>query len=86
MKVLNINSVSVLKIYLENNYIVEIIHEENYINFWLYKKEYCVKDYMFGIEDKNQKFSDLLKIISNNIEIYIKLYKNRYEDEEETYE
>ena len=80
MKILNIKLEKIIRLYFENDYIIEIINEEQTIEFWLYKKGYGIKDFMFGIENEGQDLFSLANLAETNIKEYIEIYKNEYED------
>lgn len=63
-----------------SDYFVEITEHPNYkdyIEVWLYKENYGIKKYMFGIK----KTEDYLDIIESNLEDYIKIYEEEYAEE-----
>lgn len=58
----------------DTDFIVEVCDEfpdNNYIEVWLYRQGYGVKQLMFGIE----KTRDYKTIIECNIDTYIKIYE-----------
>lgn len=64
-----------------SDFVVEITEEafsnENYVECWLYRKGYGIKELMFGIKN-NYEVHD---IIQRNLEEYIELYEEKYCDE-----
>lgn len=59
----------------KDNFQVEIIEENEFIEFWLYNTDYAVKMFMLGIECKREEYIEIIEsIIEENIEIY----KNEY--------
>lgn len=70
------------EVFQYENYFVEIEEttKDNEIlqEFWLYKDNYGIKMYMFGIK----KDEDYINILINNLEEYIDIYCEDYEDYE----
>ena len=63
------------------NYFVEVFVEENVVEFWLCRKEYGIKKYMFGLlKDDLKDEQDIIDIINANIKEHISYYKYDYED------
>lgn len=58
-----------------NDYIVEIDKTGKYIECWLYKKDYCIKIFMFGIDTTDD---DYLDILIANVDEYIENYEKEY--------
>lgn len=59
------------------DYFIEITEHPNYkdyIEVWLYKENYSIKTYMFGIN----KTKNYLEVIESNLEEYIKTYEEEY--------
>ena len=59
----------------KDNFQVEIIEENEFIEFWLNNKDYTIKRFMFGIKCKREEY---VEIIESNIEEYIEFYKTEY--------
>lgn len=65
---------------IDSDYIVEITKENQMIEFWLYKKDYGIKEFMVGIEDNGQMINDMFELIDANIEDWITLYQEEHEE------
>ena len=62
----------------KDNFQVEIIEENGFVEFWLYNTNYGIKMFMFGIECKFCQREKYIEIIENIIEENIEIYKNEY--------
>ena len=67
------------------NYVIEIADNpiSNTIDFWLFNDNYGIKMYLFGLDKKNKK--DVKNCLygllsSEDIENYISIYQEKYED------
>lgn len=60
-----------------NDYFVEVSDSEmeGWKDFYIYKKDYSVKAFMFGIAVSD---ADVESIIEANIDDYIAIYENEY--------
>lgn len=67
--------------YTYKNYVVYIKAIKNSLEAYLQNEEYGIIDCMFGIEDGAGQYAVLLDLVEDNIEDYIKLYKEEHEEE-----
>lgn len=62
----------------ENGYFVEVSESESmtgWKDFYIYKKDYSVKLFMFGIAVSED---DIESIIESNLDDYIEIYESEY--------
>lgn len=52
---------------------------EDVVEFWLYHKEYGIKDLMFGLPKKYKEF-DIYDVCAANLEQYKESYREEYMD------
>lgn len=70
------------------NYRVQVIDKDDQYEAWLYHKDYGVMDMMFGWpkvqhingSDEPWSLKDFLGLVEGNIDSYIELYREEYED------
>ena len=69
---------TVTKYDCSNDYFVEVSNSESmtgWKDFYIYKKDYSVKVFMFGIAVSEE---DIESIIEANIDDYVAIYENEY--------
>ena len=54
--------------------------DEQTYEAWLYNKHYGVKMLMFGVPIEAQSYNELMFLVDCNLDDYIILYSDRYED------
>lgn len=59
-------------------YMVDIATTSDSYEAWIYRKEYGVKDLMFGMPQAQQTLDEFLDIVEANIEDYAKGYDEEY--------
>lgn len=65
--------------YSNEIYFVEVYYENDITEFYLTKKDYGVKNYMFGILHLLNE-EEIFEYIDTNVEDYILTFKNEYEN------
>lgn len=50
------------------------VNEEDYVEFWLYHKDYAVKKFLFGVKKESDSVEDYVDLMLSNIEENIKEY------------
>ena len=67
--------------YIEDKYLVEVYEKDDYVNFYLSNVKYGIKSEMFAVQKKDCNNEKRAKeLIKNNIEDYIKIYREGFED------
>ena len=51
-----------------------VVNEEDYVEFWLYHKDYAVKEFLFGVKKESDSIEDYVDLMLSNIEENIKEY------------
>ena len=77
---------------IKTDMVKEFIYKKNY-NYVIYIKEtitdyecyiqnedYGIIDLMFGVSKKDYKMQDFVEIVLENVDNYVKIYKNEHED------
>ena len=59
-----------------------VVTEEDFVEFWLYHKDYAVKEFLFGVKKESDSVEDYVVILLSNIEENIKLYSKEHMDQE----
>lgn len=66
---------------VKDDYVVEVIIQDDYAEFWLYKRGYGIKQYMFGIPKENIKNENvIIDLIKYNFNAYTNIYKKEVID------
>ena len=64
-----------------NGYIVEADEREHYVEYFIYHRDHSIKSYMFGLCEEGDIFGiGLEEIMLRNVEDYMRIYKEEYED------
>lgn len=70
--------------YIDGFY-VDVVINGNRVDYWLWHKDYGIKQFIFGIENnKNLSVNQLIELVNDNLECgdYIEAYEQEYMDEE----
>ena len=59
-----------------------VVNEEDYVEFWLYHKDYAVKEFLFGILKESDSVEDYVDLMLSNIDENIKEYSAIHMDYE----
>lgn len=51
-----------------------VVTEEDFVEFWLYHKDYAVKEFLFGVLKESDSVEDYVDLMLSNIEENIKEY------------
>lgn len=51
-----------------------VVNEEDYVEFWLYHKDYAVKEFLFAVLKESDSVEDYVDLMLSNIEENIKEY------------
>lgn len=51
-----------------------VVNEEDFVEFWLYHKDYAVKEFLFGVLKESDSVEDYVDLMLSNIEENIKEY------------
>ena len=66
---------------IKKEYLVEVYEKDDYVNFYLSNVKYGIKSEMFAVPKKDCNNEKRAKeLIKNNIEDYIKIYREEFED------
>lgn len=57
-----------------------VVNDKNDIEFWLYHKDYAVKEFLFGVKKESDSVGYYVDLVLSNIEENIKLYSKEYMD------
>lgn len=78
---LRAKNIQIKRYHVRDGYYVEIEEEKDLYNIWLFRKDYCIKSYVFGEYKRYHKsIKDLLDMIEAVIEDYIDDYREEYEN------
>lgn len=72
----------VYQIYKYIDYVVEVCEsyeDKNVIDFWLYKRDIGIKQYMLGAYRKD--INNLEELIGNNIEMWVEIFEEKLRNE-----
>ncbi len=50
------------------------------LNAWIYHSDYGIKDYMFGMDEKNTSVTDFVDIVAHTIDEHKAYYMDEYFD------
>lgn len=70
----------IIKKYSYKDYVVYVKEVLDSYEFYLQKESYGVIDLMFGVMKEDYSLKEMEDLIESNIEDYIKIYKQDYED------
>lgn len=70
----------IIKKYSYKDYVVYIKEVLESYEFYLQKESYGVIDLMFGVMKEDYSLKEMEDLIESNIEDYIEIYKQDYED------
>ena len=51
-----------------------VVNEEDFVEFWLYHKDYAVKEFLFGVLKESDSVEDYVDLMLSNIDENIKEY------------
>ena len=69
---MKIEKINIIRVWVDENFYVDITPDKNYFNFWLYNKKYGNALYMFGTACSSEP--DAIELAKNNAPDYIKIY------------
>lgn len=64
----------------DNDYYIDIIETSEYLEAWIYNKNYGIKMLMFGTPILEQSYSEFIELAETGAPAFIKYYKEDYED------
>lgn len=70
----------IIKKYIYKDYVVYVKEVLESYEFYLQKESYGVIDLMFGVMKEDYSLKEMEDLIESNIEDYIEIYKQDYED------
>ena len=73
-----------IKFFEDGDYLIEVVHDDDTLEAWLWRKDYCIKEFMFGVND-DVGINSFLDTIESVLPEYEKAYNKNIEDEEELY-
>lgn len=69
---MDIEKLNITRVWVGNDFYVDILPDEIYFEFWLHKKGYGKALYMFTTACDSEQYKK--ELIKNNIDDYIKIY------------
>ena len=70
----------VLKTYEHGDYLIYLIDENDSYDFYLQNVKYGIISLIFGLKKTDTTLKETINIVETNLEDYIKIYQNLYED------